>query len=385
MSQSRSLWEARWEWRLLRPITPGGWLAIMLASVLAAIAVRAFNPWLLLVACALAAPVLLAQFLRPDLNAVSVAFRSPERLVVGDPVEQVVTIRNDGHRSLPGLGVFHLCPGLSPVVLSVPPLAPGAQAEFTFERRVLRRGRAERHEIRLGTVAPFGMAHHTRRIRASAEIVIHPARVPPAELAGGRLSLEDAFGERLLPAGSEPHGLREWRHGDGRRQVNWRATARRPRPEQLIVVVPEPEVEARLMLVVTGAAEDEDWEDLVALAAWSACAAVGSHADVTLLAPGVPPWTGTDEQQILDWFSGLKSADDVISGEPDDPEGVAAAQVDVAEFQAAVRSRLVPGVIAVEATTRPFGLHQVPAGALLRGIATLNAPVRSAEAAEGAA
>ena len=59
----------------------------MLASVLAAIAVRALNPWLFLVACALAAPVVLAQFLRPDLNAVSVAFRSPEKMTVGDAVE----------------------------------------------------------------------------------------------------------------------------------------------------------------------------------------------------------------------------------------------------------------------------------------------------------
>ncbi|MBT0771322.1 DUF58 domain-containing protein [Kineosporia sp. J2-2] len=352
------------EFRLLRPITPGGWLAIMLASVLAAIAVRAFNPWLLLVACALASPVLLAQFLRPDLRSVSVSFRSPRRLVAGDQAEQVLTVRNDGPRSLPGLGVLHLCPGLAPIAFSVPPLASGCQAEFVFDRRAVRRGRAVGHEIRLGTTAPFGMAHHTRRIRVQAELVVHPARVPAVEIASGHLTPEDAGGARAVQPGSEPHALREWRHGDDLRHVNWRATARRPLPEQLIVVVPEPEVETSLMLVVTGAAEDEDWEDLVRLAAWSACAAAGTHADVTLLAPGVPAWTGTDELEILDWFS-------TLTGEGSAPDETASPDgVDVAEFQHDVRTRSGPGVIVVEATTRPFGLHQVPAGGLLRGIST---------------
>lgn len=351
--------------RLLRPITPGGWLAIMLASVLAAIAVRALNPWLLLVAFALFVPVVLSQFIRPDLRSVSVAFRSPERLVLNEPAEQVLTVRNDGGRMLPGFSLLHECPGLEPVFLPVPPLGPGDQVELAFQRLPVRRGRTDGHIIRLHSLAPFGMASHSRRIRGHAEIVVHPGRVPATEIETARLSLEDSAGAHLLQPGSEPHGLREWRQGDDRRHVNWRATARRAgagRPEELIVVVQEPEVESRLVLVVTGSAEDEDWEDLVSLAAWSARAAVGSHADVTLLAPGVSAWTGTDEEQILDWFSSLGDA------APEDAD-----QVDGAEFEEDVRSRTTPGVIVVEASTRPFGLHRVSGGALLRGIAAARA------------
>ncbi|GLY26936.1 DUF58 domain-containing protein [Kineosporia sp. NBRC 101731] len=353
----------RKEVRLVRSITPGGWLAIMLAAVLAAIAIRALNPWLLLVACALAVPALVSQFFRPDLRSVSVAFRSPERMVVGEPVEQVLSVRNDGRNSTPGLGVVHTCAGLAPVTLAVPPLPPGGQVEFTLSRTPVHRGHTEIHEIRLWTTAPFGMAGHARRIRREAEFVVHPARVPALEIGAGRFSIEDAVGARLSQPGTEPHGLREWRHGDDRRHVNWRATARQPRPEQLIVVVPEPEVESRLVLVVTGSAQDDDWEDLVSLAAWSACAAVGSHAEVTLLAPGVTEWTGTDEQQILDWFAGL-------GAEPDPGAPI----VDGEEFHADVHARESAGVVVVVATTQPFGLHLMAGPAAMPGPATTPGP-----------
>lgn len=337
--------------RLLRPITPGGWLAIMLAAVLAAIAVRALNPWLLLVAFALFVPVVLSQFIRPDLESVSVAFRSPQRLTVDVPAEQVLTVRNDGRRILPGFSVQHDCPGLEQIHLAAPPLAPGDQVHLTFPRLPVRRGRSETHDVHLFTLAPFGMAAHSRHIQGHAEIVVHPARVAAVDIESGRLSLEDAVGARLLPPSSEPHGLREWRHGDDRRHVNWRATARQAamgQPDRLIVVVQEPEVESRLVLVVTGSTEDDDWEDLVSLAAWSACAAVGDHADVTLLAPGVPAWTGTDEQQILDWFSAL--GDSSQESEP----------VDGTLFQESVQAQAAAGVVVVEASTRPFGLHPFP-------------------------
>ncbi|WP_285616895.1 DUF58 domain-containing protein [Kineosporia sp. NBRC 101677] len=345
--------------RIVRPITPGGWLAIMLAAVLAAIAVRAFNPWLLLVAFALFIPVVLSQLMRPDLKSVSVAFRSPERLVMGEPAEQVLTVRNDGRRLLPGFAVLHHCRGLAPIQLAVPPLGPGDQVELTFPRLPVQRGRTDSHDIHLHALAPFGMAFHHRCIRGKAEIVVHPERVPTVEIDSGRLSLEDAAGARLLPAGSEPHGLREWRQGDDRRHVNWRATARQAalgQPDKLIVVVQEPEVEARLVLVVTGSVQDEDWEELVSLAAWSACEAVGSHADVTLMAPGVPAWSGTDVQQILDWFSGLDSSR--LEQPADEVD-----EVDGAEFEELVRAQRAAGVVVVEASTRPFGLHRMYGGA----------------------
>lgn len=345
---------------LLLPVTAGGWLAVMLAAVLAAIAIRALNPWLLLIACALAAPVLLAQVLRPDLGAVSVAFRSPERMVVGEATRQRLTVRNEGSRTLPGLWVSHLCPGLVPVTLPVPPLAPGCRADLDFVRAATYRGHAHTHEIRLDTSAPFGMALHSRRILRKAWILVQPARVPPGEIATGRLSVEDTAGARPDRPGSEPHGLREWRHGDDHRQVNWRASARQASPDRLIVAIPEPEVESRLLLVVTGSAEDPDWEALVSLAAWSACAAAGTHIDVTLLAPGVPAWTGTDPDRILDWFSGLDGA---RTDHPPHP----AVQVDGRAFEAEVLSRTVAGTVVVEASTRPFGLHRVNAATVLGG------------------
>lgn len=338
----------------------------MLAAVLAAIAVRAFNPWLLLVACALAAPVALSQVLRPDLDAVTVAFRSPERLVVGEDSGQLLTVRNEGSRSLPGLWISHLCPGLAPVSLPVPPLAPGCRVDLEFDRAGSVRGQSHSHQIRLDTGAPFGMVLHSRQIQRYARIVVHPARVDPLEVAGGRLSSEDTSGARPNRPGGEPHGLREWRHGDDHRRVNWRATARQAEAHRLIVVVPEPEVQARLVLVVTGSVQDPDWEDLVGLAAWTTCAALRTHADVTLLAPGVTPWTGTDHDAVLDWFAGL--------GGSLDPGPVhLAGQVDPVEFREQVRARAAAGSVVVEACTRPFGLHPVN-GAAAVGAGPLEEP-----------
>ncbi len=74
------------------------------------------------------------------------------------------------------------------------------------------------------------------------------------------------------------------------------------------------------------------------------------------MAPGVPAWSGTDVQQILDWFSGLDSSR--LEQPADEVD-----EVDGAEFEELVRAQRAAGVVVVEASTRPFGLHRMYGGA----------------------
>jgi uncharacterized protein (DUF58 family) len=84
---------------------------------------------------------------------------------------------------------------------------------------------------------PFGICVAQRREALSGvEVVAHPQ---PADRASGGALVSDA-GSRALPAGGEAiAGLRDWRTGDQKRDVHWRATARRGSP-----VVKEYEVAA---------------------------------------------------------------------------------------------------------------------------------------------
>jgi uncharacterized protein (DUF58 family) len=287
--------------RLLVPPTALGTISLLFTVMLGAISLRAANPWLLAVACALVAPVVLSQLMRPDLKAVSVRFRSRERVGVGEAMDHSFVATNDGRRSLPACRLTHALDGFDPVSLAVPPLPPGGCAEVSVRRTALARGVAREHRVALLTAAPFGMAQHRRALSVTAQISIHPAPAPVATLVG------EAHGElvtgRPTRSGPDPHGLREWRRGDERRQVHWRATARHDR---LTVVIPEATVQTRLALVVGGSPHDERWEDLLATAAWTAVEAARGQGEVRLAAGGVASYQGGDPGAVLDWFAALR-------------------------------------------------------------------------------
>lgn len=281
-------------------VTASGAVSVLLSAMLVLIGVRASNSWLLLVGCALLTPVLLALVLRPDLRAMSVGVRGRRRVAVGERTPHVFTAHNEGRQSTPALRLTHTLECFEPVTLTVPGLPPGGRAEITVQRTATARGVAGRHWIGLTTSAPFGMTVSTRRIPVIAQISVHPAPAPPAELTG--LAAGEQSTGRSVRSGADPHGLREWRRGDGLRQVHWRATARHDR---LTVVVPEAGVRPRFALVVGAAAADDRWEELLSTAAWTAVRAVHETGPVFLAAAGVTGYVGEDAGAVLDWFAGL--------------------------------------------------------------------------------
>lgn len=284
--------------------TGAGTLTFLLATVLAMIGLRGANPWLLLVGCALFAPLLISQVLRPDLASVSVCFRGPDRLAVGARAGQVLHAHNRGRRSSPPLRLTHLHQGFEPVTVVVPALPPGGWAEVELSRLAVRRCVSAQHVLQLRTTAPFGMAQHrSDRHTASALVLVHPAPGPAASLPVA--AQRDLAAARPVRNGYEPHELREWRPGDGMRQVHWRATARRDR---LTVVVPEEPVGPRFALVILAVPDDDTWEELLSTAAWTAVDAVRSGGEVLLSATGRPDCWSEDPGAVLDWFAALPTS-----------------------------------------------------------------------------
>jgi uncharacterized protein (DUF58 family) len=277
-----------------------GAVASVLAVLIGLISLRASNPWLLVVACALLSPVLISRLLRPDLASITVCFSSPDRVIVGDAQEQVFHVHNHGRRSSPAVLLDHRTIGFPAITLAAPALPPGGAARLAVLRTAEARGVSAVHHLRLRTTAPFGMKLYQRRLTVSngTRISVHPARGPVASLPD---TSQGVGGGRPNRFGDEPHELREWRHGDSLRQVHWRATARHDR---LTVVIPENTVRARLAMVVLGPADDT-LEALLSTAAWTAVQAVRSDAVLRLSAPGSPEYIGDDPGAVLDWFAAL--------------------------------------------------------------------------------
>ena len=278
--------------------TGAGGVTFVLGVALVMISLRASNPWLLLIACALLAPVMISQVLRPDLRSISICFASPDRVAVGASPEQVFHVHNRGRRSSPALQLAHSVRGFAPITLAVPALPPGGKANLTILRPAVARGVSLVHDVRLWTAAPFGLALHQSRTTVTARISVHPAPGPVGVLPD---VARGTSGGRPNRVGEEPHELREWRRGDSLRQVHWRATARHDR---LVVVIPENTVRSRLALVIHGSPDDQ-FEALLSAAAWTAVQAARSDGILRLSAAGNPEYIGDDPGAILDWFAAL--------------------------------------------------------------------------------
>jgi len=289
-------------------VRPLGLAGLVATGLLGWLGLRSGNPWLLFLACASGAPLLVGWLARPRLDALAVRWRGPHRAMVGELVEHHFEVQNTGRRPTPVTTLVHQVHGYPPATILVPALAPGGTADVALPRRPQLRTVSHRHHLTASTAAPFGFVEHRRVWHLDATVVIHPGPVEPDAVPHWAGAGDEPSGARAR-TGAHPHGVRQWRPGDDRRHVHWRATARHGR---LVVVEPEQTVSRRLALVIVGDAGHLPWESVVSRAAWTAVAAIRAGREVLLVAQGaVDSRTGdcqtTDAATALDWFSALRS------------------------------------------------------------------------------
>ena len=131
---------------------------------------------------------------------------------------------------------------------------------------------------------------------------IHPAPAPPLRLPDS--SSGEAYGKAsasLSGSGVDFFGIREWRPGDARSAIHWRASARR---NQLVVMERERPGYPTLVVVVGPLADSEAQESLLSRVAATALRALRDGRGVVLLADGEPTKV-TRPVDALDWFAAV--------------------------------------------------------------------------------
>jgi uncharacterized protein (DUF58 family) len=200
-------------------------------------AVLPANPWVVftLASGLLVALVLLDAWLAPrpaDLRALRGA---PRVLRLGQPADVVVTLHNPAMRRMP-VGIHDAAaPSVnrSPVRHHVT-MGPGQWVELRARVTPERRGRATLGPITVRTEGPLGLAGRQGTLPLTDEVKVYPPLRGRAEvelrLQRARLLQAGQRSSAFRGGGSEFDSLREYRPDDEFGRINWRATARSPRP-----------------------------------------------------------------------------------------------------------------------------------------------------------
>ena len=155
------------------------------------------------------------------LSGLRVTSMHAEPVHAGQPLELRVAVEAGGNRRRDGL---ELRRGEEVAFFDLP---PGGRGEVRLAIPTVRRGWLEPGRMRLSTVRPFGLARAWTWLLPSGPLLVYPApeadAVPLPALGG------DGQSSRSRQQGEQPHHLRDYRPGDTRRQIAWKASARADR------------------------------------------------------------------------------------------------------------------------------------------------------------
>lgn len=226
-----------------------GLFALAGVATLLAAAVGQAAPGLV-VANALAAGIVIGDWLAADPGPVAVEREPPPPLSIGRENPVPLVIRNSGPARR--VTVADAAPsgvGLEPARVDLD-LGAGEERVLAVQAVPRRRGPVRFAAVEVRVVGPFGVAFRERS---------HPGTAVEAVAWPDVLQLRDAT---LLPPGRRPHGerlirgetaarefesLREYVPGDEYRRIAWKATARRGRP---VVALHQPERGQTLVLAL---------------------------------------------------------------------------------------------------------------------------------------
>jgi uncharacterized protein (DUF58 family) len=248
------------------------WIAS--AAVLAGAGFVIRSPWLLALACVVAVTGLAARWWSSvALRRVEVERTLSDRAVFQDePITLDIAVRNRKLAPVGWLrfqeyvpselvhGAHHVSssgrPGAS-VVTHVTSLLPYETVRYRHTL-VGRRGHYRVGPARLESGDLFGVYETSRDLEESAPLVVYPrlGEVDALSLPAGRPLIGSPAKRAVVRDPLRPVGVREYRSGDARKQIHWKATAR---TGALAAKVLEEVAESTLVLVLNAATFEQVW------------------------------------------------------------------------------------------------------------------------------
>ena len=267
------------------------------------------DSWFLLLAGAAIGVFGLGATSQAQINDLTVSAEHEQRVAVGEELEATLLVSNQGRHSTSPVTLLVHTNGLADMTVYVGSLWPGESARIRTRRQALYRGTVEAMHVEMTSRPSFGLVRALLHRIFAAPVTIHPERLDAGTAAKTRRQAHSSEGSAVRGPGTEPHGVREWRHGDDHRHVHWRSTARHGR----LVVLERGETQvSALRLVLVGPSGAEGFETALAQAAATCDSALRSGQQVTVAAwlPGGPALASTASKlELLDWWSAL---DDVV-------------------------------------------------------------------------
>lgn len=291
--------------RLPRP-TRSAALLLLLAAILELLG-RMINSTGVTVASAAAVGAVISDaLLTPGVRLGRIHRRVPNRMTVGVPTMVEITIDAHTRRrfgSRRSVVLIDQPTGLGSGRVVTPMLRAGEQAVAHRPAVPVRRG----HFIDGGTIvveafSPLGGFVRRTTRKCDGDWYVHPAAAPPMQLpepAGGELLGTTA--SRRSGSGTDFFGIREWRGGDPRSAIHWRASARR---DQLVVLERERPGRPALVVVVGAGGDDDAWEGDLARLAATAVRALRSGRPVVAVS-GSDVAAPNNPRDLLDWFAAV--------------------------------------------------------------------------------
>ncbi|MGI8475063.1 MAG: DUF58 domain-containing protein, partial [Thermomicrobiales bacterium] len=204
----------------------------LLLLVVGALALNAFNEWLLLdrLVTALTVVIVLSYvWSRWSVAGVGVRWTvASDRAQVGQLVVDRITLRNSGQVPKPWIELRDHSSLPAHRGDRVVSLTGRGSAEWTVETRCTRRGRFRIGPMTLRSGDPFGIFPAVRAVSESIDILVYPAELDlPRFFAPAGMLTGAAATERRSPfVTPSVAGIREYAPGDAFNRISWSTTAR---------------------------------------------------------------------------------------------------------------------------------------------------------------
>lgn len=161
---------------------------------------------------------------RANLSGLSLAFRGTPALFAGIDAMLKMSVRNH-KRMIPSYSVRCLFSGaLAPVFFGTIPALQSVEKEMAvkFERR----GIYSYGDFQFRSDFPFILLREERSTRVNGELLVYPALRSLGGLLDSVRGDDGTEVSGLSAFGDDLHSLREFRDGDDRRRIHWKASAK---------------------------------------------------------------------------------------------------------------------------------------------------------------